>query len=201
MQRAIDHLTASDPVLARIIERVGPCGIQYHEPTFRALARSIVFQQLNGKAATSIFNRLEAATPRQAVTPEAILRLGVDGMRPLGISAQKGSYLYDLAEKTQSGLVDFMAFPAMTDSEVIVSLRQVKGVGEWTAHMFLIFALQRPDILPTGDLGVRMAMKQAYRMRALPKPERMVRVAKPWRPFASYAAWYLWRSLEGVAEP
>jgi DNA-3-methyladenine glycosylase II len=164
------------------------------------LVRSIVFQQLSGKAARTIMQRLVNALPEGRLTPEAILALTPEQMRSLGLSGQKTAYVRDLAERTRSGEIDFSKFPAMSDDEVIEHLTRVKGVGVWTAHMFLIFALRRPDVLPTGDLGVRAAMRKAYRMRALPKPERMEKIAKRWRPYCSVASWYLWRSLDGPAE-
>lgn len=121
-------------------------------------------------------------------------------MRAAGLSSQKAKYIRDLAEKTQSKLIRFRQIENLTDEEVITHLTQVKGIGVWTAHMFLIFALQRPDILPIGDLGIRMAMKRSYKLEALPTPKEMVEIAQPWRPWASVASWYLWRSLDGQAQ-
>jgi DNA-3-methyladenine glycosylase II len=200
MHDAILHLKRSDAVLAGIIERVGEYRLEFREPDFGTLVRSIVFQQLSGKAARTIMQRLVNALPEGRLTPEAILALTPEQMRSLGLSGQKTAYVRDLAERTRSGEIDFSKFPAMSDDEVIEHLTRVKGVGIWTAHMFLIFALRRPDVLPTGDLGVRAAMRKAYRMRALPKPERMEKIAKRWRPYCSVASWYLWRSLDGPAE-
>src|SRR5207248_4610953 len=155
------------------------------------------FQQLNGRAALTIWNRLaeKAGSP---VTPEGILKLRTPTLRKIGLSQQKASYIRDLAKRTASGELNFDALPALTDEEVIATLTRVKGIGEWTAHMFLIFALRRPNILPTGDYGVRAAMKKAYRMRHLPSLKRMQKIAKSWHPYCSVAAWYLWRSLDVV---
>jgi DNA-3-methyladenine glycosylase II len=139
------------------------------------------------------------ALPGGILIPDAILAWTPEQMRALGLSGQKTSYIRDLAERTRSGELDFARFPAMTDADVIEHLTRVKGVGVWTAHMFLIFALRRPDVLPVGDLGVRAAIRKAYRLRALPKPERMEKIAKRWHPYSSVAAWYLWRSLDGDA--
>lgn len=183
--------------MAGLIDRVGAYRMTYKEPTFEALVRSIVFQQLSGKAAGTIYGRVQAAVGE--VTPERLLARTVEELRGLGLSGQKTSYVRDLAEKTQAGVIRFQDLPALDDAAVIEHLTQVKGVGVWTVQMFLMFALRRPDVLPVGDLGIRMAMKQAYRMRALPKPERMERVARPWRPYATVACWYLWRSLDGEA--
>jgi DNA-3-methyladenine glycosylase II len=197
MHEAILHLKQSDPVLANIIERVGDYRIEFREPGFQTLVRSIVYQQLSGKAAYTILKRLLDAVPEGHLTPEAILSLTVDEMRALGLSGQKTAYIRDLAERTRSGELNFSAFPAMADEDVIAHLTRVKGVGVWTAHMFLIFALRRPNVLPTGDLGVRSAIRKAYRLRNLPKPIRIEKIAKRWHPYCSVAAWYLWRSLDG----
>ena len=198
MREAILHLKQSDPVLAGIIERVGTYRIEYREPEFPTLVRSIVYQQLNGKAAFTILSRLLSAMP-DGLTPDAILSLTPEKMRALGLSGQKTAYIRDLAERTRTGNLDFARFVRMNDEDVVEHLTQVKGVGVWTAHMFLIFALRRPDILPTGDLGVRAAIKKAYRLRQLPKPEKMEKIAKRWHPYCSVAAWYFWRSLDGEA--
>ncbi len=196
MKRAINHLKKVDPVLAAIIERVGPYRIEYREPIFQSLVRSIVYQQLNGKAALTIFNRLAAAAKADPLTPESILRLRPARMRALGLSKQKLTYIRELARFTKSGEIDFDLYPTLEDTHVIDHLTRVKGVGVWTAHMFLIFALRRPNVLPTGDFGVRAAMKKAYNLPAMPTPAEMERIAAAWRPYCSVASWYLWRSLE-----
>ena len=196
MRKAVNHLKKSDAVLGSIIERVGPYRIQYREPIFQTLVRSIVYQQLHGKAALTIFNRLQAAAKDDPMTPESILRLRPARMRALGLSGQKMTYIRELARLTRSGDVDFERFRTLEDAEVIEHLTGVKGIGIWTAHMFLIFALRRPNVLPTGDLGVRAAMKKAYGLADLPTPAEMERIAVAWRPYSSVATWYLWRSLE-----
>ena len=195
MREALIHLRESDPVLASIIERVGPPQISYREPTFEALARSIVFQQLSTKAARTIYGRLEEAAGG-VLTPESIQGLSVGEMRRAGLSKQKIGYIRDLAEHALSGKVDFARLPDMTDEEVITTLTDIKGVGVWTAHMFLIFALRRPNVLAVGDLGVRTAIKRHYKKRILPKPAHIEKLAVNWHPYCSYACWYLWRSLE-----
>jgi DNA-3-methyladenine glycosylase II len=149
--------------------------------------------------ASRIFARLVDLLPDRQLTPAAILALTVEQMRGAGLSGQKAAYIRDLAERTFAGEIDFALLPGMSDGEVIETLTRVKGVGVWTAHMFLIFALQRPDVLPVGDLGVRTAIRKAYRMRALPKPARMEKIARSWRPWCSVASWYLWRSLDNEA--
>jgi DNA-3-methyladenine glycosylase II len=195
MRRAILHLKKCDPVLREIIDRVGPFRMEYGPPEFHSLAEAIVYQQLNGKAALTIFNRFAEAAG-DPLTPEGILKLTDAQMRSVGLSKQKSSYLKDLAAKTAAGLLDFSKLAEMPDEEVIKHLTQVKGIGVWTAHMFLIFSLRRPDVLPTGDYGVQAAMKKHYRKRKWPTPKDMERIARAWAPYRSVACWYMWRSLD-----
>lgn len=195
MRKAINHLKKSDPVLRAIIERVGPCRMEFGEPAFHSLAEAIVYQQLNGKAAETIFKRF-AALAGEPVTPEGIAKLTDEQLRSVGLSKQKASYLRDMAERALRGELDFTRLPELTDDEVIKHLTQVKGVGVWTAHMFLMFTLRRPNILPTGDFGVQMAIKKHYNKRKVPKPLQMEKIAKSWEPYRSIACWYLWRSLD-----
>ena len=195
MRKAINHLKKSDPVLAAIIEKIGPCKMQFGEPTFHSLAEAILYQQLNGKAAVTIFNRFTALAG-DPLTPEGILKLTDTQMRGVGLSKQKTSYLRDLSEKTKAGLLEFERLPELSEQQVIEHLTQVKGIGVWTAHMFLMFTLRRPDILPTGDYGVQAAIKKYYGKRKWPKPAVMEKIAKPWVPYRSIACWYLWKSLD-----
>lgn len=195
MRKAIVHLKKADPVLCAIIERVGPYRMEYGEPTFHSLAESILYQQLNGKAAVVIFKRFTDAAG-DPVTPEGILKLSDAQMRAIGLSKQKTAYLRDLAQKTKDGLLNFERLTDMSNEEVIEHLTQVKGIGVWTAHMFLMFTLKRPDILPTGDYGIQAAMKKHYRKRKWPKPKDMEKIARSWAPYRSVACWYLWRSLD-----
>ncbi len=198
MRKALNHLKKSDPVMAAIIDRVGPYKIEYREPVFQTLVRSIVYQQLHGKAALTIFTRLKDAAKADPITPESILKLRPQTMRKQGLSQQKMTYIRELARMTRDGEVSFEACGALADGAVIEHLTRVKGIGVWTVHMFLIFALRRHDILPTGDLGVRAAMKKSYGLDELPKPDEMERIAAAWRPYCSVASWYLWRSLDNV---
>jgi DNA-3-methyladenine glycosylase II len=195
MRKAVNHLKKSDPVLRAIIEHVGPCRMEFGEPEFSSLAESIVYQQLNGNAAATIFNRF-AELAGEPLTPEGILKLSDEQLRSAGLSKQKSAYLKDLSAKTAAGLLDFARLPNLPDEEVIRHLTQVKGVGEWTAHMFLMFSLQRPNVLPTGDYGVQVAIKKHYRKRKLPKPKDMEKIARAWEPYRSVACWYMWRSLD-----
>jgi DNA-3-methyladenine glycosylase II len=195
MRRAVTHLKKSDPVLRSIIERVGPCRMEFGPPEFSSLAEAIIYQQLNGRAALTIFKRF-AALAGDPLTPEGILKLTDAQMRSVGLSKQKSAYLKDLAAKTHDGLLDFARLAHASDEEVIEHLTQVKGIGVWTAHMFLMFSLRRPNVLPTGDYGVQVAVKKHYKKRKLPKPKDMAKIAKCWEPYRSVACWYLWRSLD-----
>lgn len=195
MRKALNHLKKCDPVLRAIIDRVGPCRMEFGVPEFSSLAEAIVYQQLNGKAAATIFNRF-AELAGDPLMPEGILKLNDAQLRSVGLSKQKSAYLKDLAAKTSSGLLDFNCLPELSDDEVIEHLTQVKGIGVWTAHMFLIFSLRRPNVLPTGDYGVQMAIKKHYKKRKIPKPKDMEKIARAWEPYRSVACWYMWRSLD-----
>lgn len=199
MKRALTHLRLADPRLAGVIDRVGRFRMQYREPGFDTLVRSIVYQQVSGKAAATVYARLAEAAGPAGVTPRALLRLTPEQLRAVGLSGQKTSYLKDLAASTASRRLRFDRLPALPDEDVIGQLTQVKGIGVWTAQMFLMFGLRRRDVLPTGDLGIRKAMMQIYQLPASPPPAEMERIAQPWRPYASIACWYLWRSLDGDA--
>jgi DNA-3-methyladenine glycosylase II len=195
MVKAINHLKRSDPVMAAIIKRIGPYRIEYGPPEFHSLAEAIIYQQLNGRAALTIFNRF-AALAGNPLTPAGILKLTNEQMRSVGLSKQKSSYLRDMAVRAASGELDFSRLPQLSDEEVIKHLTQVKGVGVWTAQMFLMFTLKRPNVLPTGDFGVQMAMKKHYNKRKMPKPAQMEKIARCWEPYRSIACWYLWRSMD-----
>ena len=215
MKRAIRHLQQADPVMASIIERIGPFQMRYREPSFDAMARSIVFQQLHGKAAATIFDRVrsaclcgdgsatqagrrEAPSPHKldGITPAAVLALSEERLRACGLSRQKLSYLRDLAQRTAAGEIDFARLPQMSDEDVIEHLTRVKGIGVWSAQMFLIFALRRLNVMPTADYGINAAIKKAYRKRQMPKPKQILKIARPWQPYCSIACWYLWRYAE-----
>jgi DNA-3-methyladenine glycosylase II len=155
-----------------------------------------VFQQLNGKAARTIWQRLIDAAGGEPLTPAAVRRLRAPTLRRVGLSRQKATYVRELARHTAEGTLDFTALPAMSDEEVIAALTRVKGIGVWSAHMFLIFALRRHDVLPVGDYGVRAAIKKLYGKRQLPTPREMETLARRWRPYCSVACWYFWRSQD-----
>ena len=184
--------------MASIIRRVGPCQFAVREPTFETLARSITFQQLSGKAAGTIFGRLRSAVGRK-FTARAFLKLTPEELRACGLSRQKIASLTDLAERVTRREIDFRRLPGLEDEEIISLLSQVRGVGVWTAQMFLIFALQRPNVMPLLDLGIRNAVRKAYGLEELPKPADLAKIAEKWHPYCSIASWYLWRSLEAPA--
>jgi DNA-3-methyladenine glycosylase II len=195
MRKAIVHLKKTDPVLRAIIERVGPYRIRFRQPVFETLVRSIIFQQLSGKAASTIYNRLAAVTG-EPIEPGAILALPAEHMRALGLSRQKIDYVTDLAARTASGELRFDTCAQLTDDEVMRRFTAVKGIGVWTVQMFLMFALERPDVLPTGDLGLRAAVQKAYGLDEMPSPKELEAMGEPWAPYRTVASWYLWRSLE-----
>lgn len=198
MTEAITHLQQADPVLGEIIARVGAYRIEFRDPSFETLVKSIVYQQLSGRVASVIFSRLVAAAGGK-LTPENILKLRPVRMRAAGLSGQKTAYIRDLARQTRDRRVIFDSLAGLSDDQVIEQLTQVKGIGVWTVHMFLIFALRRANVLPTGDLGIRNAIRKAYGLPELPKPTQIESLAEPWRPYRTVASWYLWRSLESNA--
>ena len=198
MRAATLHLKKADPVMAAIIKRVGPCQIVAREPTFETLARSITFQQLSGKAAGTIFGRLRKAVGRR-FTATSFLKLTPEELRACGLSRQKIASLTDLAERVARREILFHKLNDLEDEDIIETLSQVRGVGVWTVQMFLIFALQRPNVMPLADLGIRNAVRKAYNLPELPKPAELLALAAKWQPYCSIASWYLWRSLEGPA--
>ena len=198
---SIAHLK-KDKHFATLIKKHGPPEIdRYHLSAqaggkidvFHALLRSIVYQQLSGKAAATILARVVALFPDAKPTPEALLKIRAPRLRKAGLSAQKVSYVRDLARKCLDGTIDQKLFPKMTSAEIIEHVTAVKGIGTWTAHMLLIFSLNRLDILPTGDLGIRKGFQIVYGLKELPDAKTMDKLAKDWRDHASVAAWYLWR--------
>ena len=198
---ALRHLRSVDPTLAGVIQAVGPCRLEVSTGLthFEAVARSIVYQQLSGKAAATIYGRFAARFPRNVVEAGALLGMNDESLREVGLSRQKAAYLRDLATRVAGGALPIETLHTLEDAAVIGHLTTVKGVGLWTAQMFLLFRFGRPDILPDLDLGVQKAMKIAYRMRKLPSPERVRKVGARWAPWRSVATWYLWRSIDGDA--
>jgi 3-methyladenine DNA glycosylase/8-oxoguanine DNA glycosylase len=197
LRAAVRHLRRMDPVLAGLVQRVGPCRLQPDRRggPFAALVESILYQQITGKAAATIHRRLCERVGRAYPRPADLAALSDPELREVGLSRQKIAYLRDLTRHVGDGL-SLARLPRLGDEQVIDALTRVKGIGRWTAEMFLIFRLGRLDVLPVDDYGVRKAMQSAYRMRAPPDAARMRRLAEPWRPYRSVACWYLWRSLE-----
>ncbi len=196
--RARRLLLRRDPVLAALIRQYGPCllGDALRLDHFSALVRAIIFQQLSTKAASTIHGRLIALLRDGHVSPEAVAAITEAQLRAVGISRQKAMYLRDLCEKIASGAVQLDAVDALDDEAVIAALTKVKGIGRWTAEMFLLFRLHRPDVLPVGDLGIVTAVQKAYGLRTRPTPDRLRRLGDAWKPYRSVACWYLWRSLD-----
>ena len=194
--QALQHLRRSDPVMRNLIQRAGPFRLKLRRNRFHALVSSILSQQISGKAAASIRARLEEYVAPERISPETLGRLTPKQLRGVGVSPQKASYLLDLAERVGSGGLRLHRLARMTDEEVIEALIRVKGIGVWTAQMFLIFSLGRLDVFPHDDLGVRVAIRNLYGLDDLPDKETSHRIAMRWRPYASVASWYCWRSLE-----
>lgn len=195
--RARRLLLRRDPILAAVIRHHGPCGLAAAQRSdhFSALVRAITGQQLSTKAAATIYARL-AALMAGGVTPASLSVVPDEALRTAGMSRQKIAYFRDLSEKVASGALPLDSIEALPDAEVIETLTQVKGIGRWSAEMFLMFRLHRPDILPVGDLGIVNAVKNVYRLRKKPTAERIRQIGEAWRPYRSVASWYLWRSLD-----
>lgn len=185
-----------------LIEKHGPPDFsRYHGKSriFTAILRSIISQQISTKAAAAIRGRFLALFPKSGPTPEALLAIPVRKLRAIGLSKQKIEYMRDAARKFQDGTINPRKFARMSSEEIIEHLVQIKGVGVWTAHMLLIFTLRRPDILPTGDLGIRKGFQKVFRLKSLPNHAQMEELAREWRAHASTASWYLWRVIDGDA--
>lgn len=197
---AADHLCQHDKVLAPIIERVGPCTIRPHTDYFWELVDSIISQQLSVKAARSIEQRFQALFDSEVPAPEQILQKSVDELRAVGLSRPKATYIRDLAQHIVDDKLTFDEFPAMPNEVIIRELTDVKGIGEWTAHMFLMFCLARTNVLPVGDLGIRNGIRQLYGFSQLPSPQEIIDLAdkKHWQPYESIASWYVWQHLDNT---
>ena len=200
----ISHAAASralaerDPVMARLVEAAGPCRIPRRGLShFEALARSIVFQQLAGKAASTIYGRFQALVDGD-LTPEAVLALSDEQLRAAGLSRNKAASVRDLAVKVLDGTVELDRMPRLSDERIIEELVAVRGIGRWTAEMFLMFQLRRLDVWPVDDLGVRAGYALAYGLAERPAPKELAELGESFRPYRSVAAWYCWRAVETV---
>jgi len=196
--KAIEHLKKVDPVMADVISRVGKCTLEPREEWthFDALVRSIVYQQLSGKAAATIHGRVLSLIGDGAKAPQRIVATSHDSLRAAGLSNQKASYVRNLAEHVLDGSLPVDSLHELSDDEIIASLTQVKGIGKWSAQMFLMFRLGRPDVLPDLDLGIQKGIQKAYRMRKLPTPKQVLTRGAKWAPHRTIASWYMWRILE-----
>jgi DNA-3-methyladenine glycosylase II len=193
-RRAQRHLARRDPVLKRLIGLVGPCTLQPEPDGFAVLVRSVIAQLISTKAAASIHARLLATLGKAGLTPAAVLRAGEAKLRAVGLSQTKALALLDLAGRAKRGVLPLADFPTLSDEEVIGHLVPVRGIGRWTAEMFLIFSLGRMDVLAVDDFGLRAGVRDHYGLAELPGRAFLRTHAEPWRPYRSIATWYLWRS-------
>lgn len=183
-----------DPHLGPLVRKGSKPEFKPARNVYEALVRSIVYQQLSGKAAATILRRFLELFPGTGYPkPEAVLKMSVAKMRAAGLSGQKTEYIHDLSKKFLDGTIEPKKFSLMEDEEIREHLIAVKGIGRWSADMFLMFALNRPDVLPTGDLGIRKGFQKLFKMKILPDAKKMERFAKPWEPYRTVASWYLWR--------
>lgn len=191
----VEHLRVLDPRWARIIEEVGPCRLVLRPDRFGALVRAIIGQQISSRAARSIDQRLRdlAGEPH---APGPLLATGEAGLRSCGLSGVKARYVLNLARAVQEGSIPLDEVHTWADEQVIAALTAIKGIGPWTAEMFLIFALGRPDVLSVGDLGIRVGLKNFHGLEQLPGPRECRELTEPWRPYRSIAMWYLWAQID-----
>ena len=191
----------NDPILARIIGRVGPVRFELDDDHYEAVVGSIIFQQLAGSAAQAILNRFKQLYGGRIPSPREYLATDVEKLSSSGLSPQKISYIKDLAERLESGALDLKRLENLPDEEALSELDNVRGIGRWTAEMFLLFTLGRTDVLPVDDLGLRKAVQKAYRLRKLPSRDRFEQLAEKWHPYSSISTFYLWKSMEKPEAP
>lgn len=197
-RKALAHLKEVDPVMARVIDSVGSCKLSLRDQGshFDAICRSIVFQQLSGKAAGTIHGRFEGLYGGRSPLPAELTETSDERLRGAGLSRGKSAYLKDLAVRVVSGELPVETLHELSDEDVITALTRVKGIGRWTAQMFLMFRLGRPDVLPDLDLGIQKGVQIAYRLRKLPPPERVKKIGAKWAPYRTIASWYMWRLVD-----
>ena len=195
------YIKKRDPVLGRVIEKIGRIDFEPDDGHYEALVGSIIYQQLAGTAARAILERFKSLYGGKIPDPKQYLATDESKLRASGLSPQKISYIRDLCERIVNGSLDLSSLVDLSDEEAVEKLDAVKGVGRWTAEMFLLFVLGRTDVLPVDDLGVQKAVKRLYRLRKLPSREKFERLAKNWHPYCSIATLYLWRSGEKPGEP
>lgn len=192
--RARRHLARRDPVLKALLARVGPCTLQPGGEPFGVLVRAIIGQLISTLAARTITARLEAAVAETGVTPAAVIDLGEAGLRAQGLSTSQARAVLDLAARGLDQRIPFATLHQLSDEEIVTALTAVRGIGVWTAEMFLIFGTGRPDVLPVADFGLRAGVKDCYALDELPNARRLREIAAPWQPYRSFATWYIWRS-------
>ena len=197
-RKAINHLRRVDPVMSEVIDLVGKCTLAPREEWthFDALVRSIVFQQLSGKAAATIHGRVLKLIGDGAEAANRIVATSHEDLRAAGLSNAKARYVRNLAEHVLDGSLPVESLHEMGDDEIISALTQVKGIGKWSAQMFLMFRLGRPDVLPDADLGIQKGMQKAYKLRKMPTPKQVLRRGEKWAPYRTVGAWYMWRILD-----
>ncbi|CAI9781804.1 unnamed protein product [Fraxinus pennsylvanica] len=202
IELAICHLRSADPLLVSLIDTHPPPQFEFHHPPFLALTKSILYQQLAYKAGASIYTRfISLCGGEDFVRPDTVLALSAQQLKQIGISGRKASYLYDLANKYNSGILSDESVVKMDDRSLFTMLSMVKGIGSWSVHMFMIFSLHRPDVLPVSDLGVRKGVQLLYSLEDLPRPSQMEQLCEKWKPYRSVGAWYMWRFVEGKGTP
>jgi DNA-3-methyladenine glycosylase II len=200
-QKGIRHLKRNDPILARIIGRVGPVKFELDDDHYEAVVGSIIFQQLAGSAARAILNRFKQLYGGRVPSPREYLATDIEKLRGSGLSPQKISYIKDLAERLENGTLDLKRLEDLPDEEALNELDNVRGIGRWTAEMFLLFKLGRTDVLPVDDLGLRKAAQKTYGLRKLPNRNRFEQLAEKWHPYSSISTFYLWKSMEKPEAP
>lgn len=202
IELALRHLRSSDPLLVSLIDTLPPPTFETRHPPFLALTKSILYQQLAYKAGTSIYTRfISLCGGESAVNPDTVLALSAQELKQIGVSGRKASYLYDLANKYKSGILSDDTVVKMDDRSLFTMLSMVKGIGSWSVHMFMIFSLHRPDVLPVSDLGVRKGVQLLHGLEDLPRPSQMEQLCVKWKPYRSVGAWYMWRFVEGKGTP
>ncbi|XP_023737825.1 uncharacterized protein LOC111885821 [Lactuca sativa] len=195
---ALHHLRSTDPLLANLIDNHPPPTFDTHQAPFLALSKSILYQQLAYKAGTSIYTRFVTLCGGETgVVPETVLSLTSQQLKQIGVSGRKASYLFDLANKYKTGILSDESIVKMDDRSLFTMLSMVKGIGSWSVHMFMIFSLHRPDVLPVSDLGVRKGVQLLFSLEELPRPSQMEQLCVKWQPYRSVGAWYMWRFVEG----
>lgn len=202
IDNALRHLRSVDPLLVSLIDTLPSPQFELHHSAFLALSKSILYQQLAYKAGTSIYTRfVSLCGGEDAVCPDVVLSLSAQQLKQVGISGRKASYLHDLANKYKSGILSDETLVKMDDRSLFTMLSMVKGIGSWSVHMFMIFSLHRPDVLPVSDLGVRKGVQLLHGLEELPRPSQMEQLCDKWKPYRSAGAWYMWRLVEGKGTP